>query len=203
MIGVIAIGGQPAAGKSKIVEALLQRIGSNPVAFTYGLVNGILYGQKQQLAVIGRYGEHRMFPGTDGLSMQAQPHFDALLSEWADLIGLHGRIVLFEGDRLFNRITLSRVIQLQLPHFFYLVETTPELLQQRHISRVDTQSTAWLKGRATKIINLREEFTPTTLINNNVVDLLSNVTTLMSAIAELQTALELQTTLIPDKETQP
>lgn len=184
MIGVIAIGGEPATGKSKLMRTLISMLGPVSEPFRSGLLTGYAWTDRL-VAVLGDYSPDRVYPGTDCLSMAVQPFFNRLLEAWATDPFRANWVILYEGDRLFNDRSLSLIKTLGLPHKFYLVTACPETLAARHASR-DNQNASWLKGRATKLANLVERYDPTVLHNNTGIDLLSNAHLLLTATIILQ-----------------
>ena len=93
---VIALGGEPATGKTTVFNALRTKLGDMKV-FSYGLVRGMFDGKGNY--VLGVF-DGSVHEGTDKLSMAVQPHVVKFLNH------LHSKssraVVYFEGDRLFN-----------------------------------------------------------------------------------------------------
>lgn len=157
----IAIGGEPATGKSAIMLEVLRLIGPGPL-FTCGLCRGTLH-QQESVAVIGLY-DGSGFPGTDRLSMGVQP--DAVRFVRARAASYPESAVVFEGDRLFNAKFLGELASVAALEVF-VVTTEPVLLDMRHaLARADAQSETWLAGRRTKVANIRRAFPHTVLSNN-------------------------------------
>ena len=78
MVKIIAIGGEPATGKTTLVKSILMRF--KPLKkFKYGLVQG-LYNERLKLYIIGVY-DGSIFSGTDKLSMAVQPDFIKLIGK--------------------------------------------------------------------------------------------------------------------------
>ena len=149
---VIAIGGVPATGKTTLMRKLIKDL--MPLStFKYKLVNG-LYNRKKNIYIIGIYNEE-LFSGTDKLSMAVQPNFVELTKK------VRGGTFLFEGDRLFNQSLFEQVNCEKI-----ILEVEEEIIEQRHISRNDTQSDQFKKSKRTKIQNIADKFNVTILKNN-------------------------------------
>ena len=87
-----------------------------------------MYNRKKNIYIIGIYNEE-LFSGTDKLSMAVQPNFVELTKK------VRGGTFLFEGDRLFNQSLFEQVNCEKI-----ILEVEEEIIEQRHISRNDTQS---------------------------------------------------------------
>ncbi len=70
---------------------------------------------------------------------------------------LQKRHIVFEGDRLFSKDNLALLDQYYELKIIVLSATEQEK-HERHILRGDTQSETFLRGRATKIKNIRDAF---------------------------------------------
>ena len=165
---IIGIGGLPASGKSTLVKELRKKL-NKPKIFKYGMIKGEHY--EPNLFILGTY--NRKFGGTDTLSMAVQPHAERFIETMKD----KHMIVLFEGDRLFNSKFIQKIIDLGIDYKFYMLIADPEIIEQRHIDRNDTQSEQWLQGRKTKLKTIYEKFvTQIKLLHNkNKEHLLKNV----------------------------
>lgn len=157
---LIAIGGEPASGKSTIVQALLASLWLGE-GFKASTLVGTAF-QRERLYVLGRY-DGSAFPGTDRLSMAVQPVAEA----WLDMASREtpNWTVLFEGDRLFNISFLTqaaRVADVQVVH----VEASPETLARRHAERRDSQPEHFIKRQRTKVRRVLEAFPPRLVIKN-------------------------------------
>lgn len=149
---IIAIGGEPAAGKTTLMRKILKQYPTLK-PFKFGLVRG-QYCEERNLYFIGVYDDST-FSGTDKLSMAVQPVF----LKFIDYIK-EGTIV-FEGDRLFNS-SLFEKVKCQL----YVLQADPETLKARHIERKDDQPEKFLRARKTKTENI--------IANHNVIILKNN-----------------------------
>lgn len=150
---IIAIGGEPASGKSTLMKRIIKQ--HMPLkTFAYGLVRG-LYSKDNDTYFIGIY-DNSVFCGTDKLSMAVQPDFIKLLN-----IKSKSTFV-FEGDRLFNQSLFDKK-QCKI----FVLEVTEETLKARHEKRQDNQTEQFKKAKRTKIQNIK---------NNNAVTILPNNT---------------------------
>lgn len=150
---VVAIGGEPATGKTTLILAVLLRLGGPGAAdVKLGCARGhvLLDGR---LLVLGNYRLGGPFGGTDRLSMAVQP--DAL-----DLITCHvsrgrGHRVLFEGDRLYNRKLFFALRARGHTLALFRAVATEAQLSARQRARGNKQSQTFLRSRRTKQDNIQ------------------------------------------------
>ena len=143
----IAIGGEPATGKTTLMEFLFNDLKSHSISF--GMVKGH-YDESRNLVLMGIYNNQDTFKGTDKLSMAVNSHFVKYVEK-------KHRNILFEGDRLFslnNLILLDQHYDLRI----IVLEQSDDVLHQRHRQRNDNQSEKFIKGRKTKIKNIVNHF---------------------------------------------
>jgi cytidylate kinase len=143
----VAIGGQPATGKTTLVTQLYKNL-NEPQPFKFGLVRGHL-DKSRNLAVVGIYGTGETFLGTDKLAMNVNPHFHKYADKKA-------RNILFEGDRLFTEKNLLRLMSLYETRVIIL-RASEAILSERHKERGDTQSKKFLQSRRTKMENIEKK----------------------------------------------
>lgn len=174
MPNLIAIGGQPAVGKTTLVKKFFTEY-KTWKSFKYKKLYGH-YNEELNLIILGKYSKSEMFSGTDKLSMAVQPDFD----EFLDLKDLDYN-VLFEGDRLFNLKSLKRAKELKDLHVF-IVESVHT--KTRHIDRNDSQTEKFIKGRVTKVNNIKNWLLDdyTILINNEEEDINKNFNILLNTV---------------------
>ena len=142
----VAIGGQPATGKTTLVKDILKKFTYQN--FKYGLLRGHFIKEKN-LVIMGIYNEE-VFCGTDKLSM-------AVNKDFLKYIKLNKRNILFEGDRLFSLNNIEYIKQIYDTKII-LLENDENTLNNRHKERNDSQSDKFLKGRKTKIKNISNHF---------------------------------------------
>lgn len=161
---IIAIGGEPASGKTTLVRKLMD--GYNLTPFKYGLVRGV-YDKTEDVYFIGVF-DGSTFEGTDRLSMAVQPHFVKFLNQ------INGGVVIFEGDRLFNNKLFSN----DLPFIKVILKVSKDTLEQRHKERGDNQTQRFITSRNTKISNIMKEHDDyITIVNNdnsNAIEIIKN-----------------------------
>jgi len=164
---VIAIGGEPGAGKSTLMKEILDQYSWK---MEYDKVKLVPYlTNTDGVYVLGKYFEEgQTFSGTDRMSMAVQPEaikFLATLDKDA--------VVLYEGDRLFTASFLEHCVENYDLEIIYL-ETDKEIREERYKERGSNQNETWLQGRMTKIANILSNmtlmFNVTKFKNNNKED---------------------------------
>ena len=141
----VAIGGEPATGKTTLVKEILKD--QQMQDYKFGLLRGHLL-ESLNLLVLGIYNNDT-FCGTDKLSMAVNSHFLKFLQ-------ITKRNFLFEGDRLFTKNNLEYINKLHETKVLIL-ENDKKTLDNRHLSRKDNQSVIFKKGRKTKILNIKNK----------------------------------------------
>ena len=165
---VIALGGEPASGKT----TLLKRIRKNfpkLVEFKSGLVRGE-YCPTSFVYFVGVFDD-TMFEGTDKLSLSVQPAFIEFVRNTPN-----AKIV-FEGDRLFNASVFE-----QLKSVIFILDIDKDVHAQRHAQRGHEQNETFLKGRKTKIENIKNTFSHKILSNNTETDIYTNEQEIMNVL---------------------
>ncbi len=164
---VIAIGGEPGAGKSTLMNKILDQYSWK---MEYNKVKLVPYlTNTDGVYVLGKYFEEgQTFSGTDRMSMAVQPEaikFLATLEKNA--------VVLFEGDRLFTASFLEHCVENYDTDILYL-ETDKTIREERYKERGSNQNETWLQGRETKIANILSNmslmFNVTKFKNNTLQD---------------------------------
>lgn len=149
---IIGLGGEPATGKTTLFKSLRDKLGTYK-QFKFKMVRGEMYehpDDERNIFILGIY-DKGTFSGTDRLSMAVQPQVMDFLK--AIEVDFKNPIVLFEGDRLFNK-SFIKAIKERYDTGLYITTANEKEKQRRHISRGDTQTEQWLKGRKTKIANI-------------------------------------------------
>lgn len=147
---IIAIGGEPGAGKTTLMKRLIEHYNVEPKYDQFKLVP---YLQKDNVYVLGKYEEGEVFSGTDRMSMAVQPEAIKFLSTLPD-----DSVVLYEGDRLFTASFLEDCLEKYDLNIIYL-STTKETRNERYKERGSAQNATWLQGRETKIANIMTNMT--------------------------------------------
>jgi hypothetical protein len=161
---LIAIGGEPATGKSTLIKKIIAGLESS-IEYRCGLFRGTYY-VKSQVILLGIYDE-KTFSGTDRLSMGVMKDLDLFLNQLKS--NYQGVTVLFEGDRLFNGRFLETFINVVGPCqvLGLVISASAKEKEDRHVSRNDTQTETFKKGRATKYKNLLDKYNWLKRIENN------------------------------------
>lgn len=181
---IIAIGGEPATGKSTLVKALIRSL-EIPKAFHLGTCQGLAF-ETSRVIILGQYPEEHPFGGTDRLSMAVQPHAQQLVNTLVKAPAYDCYALLFEGDRLFNRSFLTFCKSLVLSEvpscLFYVLDADKGTKTLRHLSRGDKQAESWLRSRKTKVDRLKAEFDCRVLPSRVVGDLEANLAILRESL---------------------
>lgn len=169
MIEVVAIGGAPGTGKSTLMRRILDLLGGigrqgKAEQLTLKLLRGYTF-KVPQIMVLGIYGSEVTFPGTDRLSMAVQPECLQWLEHMNRSREWHGWRVFFEGDRLCNSKFFKECQRLKIPFRLILLECSNDEQQRRFRERGSQQPENFIKGRATKYLNLARSFPHTVLSN--------------------------------------
>lgn len=159
---IIAIGGEPGAGKSTLMKELMKKYLFIEQFSQFKLVP---YHQAGNFYILGKYEEGETFSGTDRMSMAVQPEAIKFLASLEK-----DSVVLFEGDRLFTSSFLEHCVDNYDTEILYL-ETDKTVRQERYKERGSNQNETWLQGRETKIANILSNmtlmFNTTKMKNNN------------------------------------
>ena len=147
---IIAIGGEPGAGKSTLMKKILDQYEWSKV---YDKVKLVPYMQYKDSYILGKYDEGETFSGTDRMSMAVQPEAVKFLASLPD-----SAVVLFEGDRLFTASFLEHCVENYDADILYL-ETDKSIREERYKERGSNQNETWLQGRETKIANILSNMT--------------------------------------------
>lgn len=174
---IVAIGGEPGTGKTTLMKEILEKIESWPEngdtwhEKKYGKL--VPYLENGNIICLGTYHYDEVFGGTDRMSMACQPEVIEFIDSLPD-----DRLVMFEGDRLFNSSFLDYCNQFDLS--IYVLKATN--LEERYKERGSDQNKTWLQGRRTKIANVTKNLDLldkiTYLENQTIVDMKNNVETI-------------------------
>ena len=169
MANVIAIGGEPAVGKTTLMFKIIDMADDWQPCKPQKLLDA-MFSKKLNTFILGKYEKGSTFQGTDRLSMAVQPDAERFIIESSP----DSCNILFEGDRLFNGKFLDH-ISINIANFQILVlEAKNDIIKQRHIDRNDTQDVKFINSRRTKISNIASSLVLmdyiNVMLNNNVVD---------------------------------
>jgi hypothetical protein len=169
MVKVIAMGGEPATGKTTLMFKLISMADDWETIKPQKLLDA-MYSKKLNLYILGKYAnDGNVFQGTDRLSMAVQPDAEKFFES------LENANVIFEGDRLFNGKMLDS-LQDKFPNDLKVLILTVKdsTLDQRHIDRKDDQDDKFKNSRKTKISNIMSSLTLMdyieTMVNENLDD---------------------------------
>lgn len=153
---IVALGGEPAVGKTTIFKLLRERFTRPLMPFQYGLVRG-LSDRDMKVLFIGVY-DGSTWEGCDRLSMAVQPDFEKMLTVLKDK-----RCTIYvEGDRLFNPSLFSRWNIEGL-----IIVASESVVSKRHEKREDSQSKTFIKAKRTKLRRMAEQFKIQTMTNED------------------------------------
>ena len=146
-MSVIMIGGEPATGKttlvSRVIEDLCNPINIDPLPL-------FPCQQHDDVLVVGRYAPGKTFNGTDGLSYSAIPKFRQFIEQEY----MKHKHIICEGDRFFRMKDIEWLVSGYFDAQIYVIHASPNVLEERHKKRGDTQGQTWLSGRRTQIRNI-------------------------------------------------
>lgn len=134
--------GIPGCGKSAVMAELVRgrrrRVIQQPFVHTE---------YEDGLVQLGR--ERKESSGTDVLAMNVQPRVFAMLETgyWPRVVG--------EGDRLANQRFFEQTRARGYALDVVLLDCPPEVAAERRAGRGSEQDEKWLRGRVTKVENLR------------------------------------------------
>jgi uridine kinase len=176
---VIAIGGEPGAGKTTLMKKLIEQFGVQPEYDSFKLVP---YLRKDNIYVLGKYEEGETFAGTDRMSMAVQPEAVKFLSSLPS-----DSVVLYEGDRLFNNSFLEHCNDNYSLEIIYL-KTDKTVRQERYKERGSNQNETWLQGRETKVANILTNMTlmfiTETFNNNNIEEQTKTINAILDKVRD-------------------
>jgi hypothetical protein len=152
MLKVIALGGEPATGKTTLIFKLIAMADDWKVCKPEKLLDA-MYSEKLKTYILGKYeNDGNVFQGTDRLSMAVQP--DAV--KFINKVKLDDASVIFEGDRLFNGKFLEHIAD-NIPEENYkilVLRASHDEKEKRHVDRKDDQDDKFKNSRETKISNI-------------------------------------------------
>lgn len=148
MLKVIAMGGEPATGKTTLMFKLIESADDWKIIKPEKLLDA-MYSEKLNLYILGKYAsDGNTFQGTDRLSMAVQPDAVKFIKS------LNSGNVIFEGDRLFNQKFIDEIANVTEDYKVLILRVADSTLDQRHIDRKDDQDDKFKNSRKTKISNI-------------------------------------------------
>ncbi|AGS80999.1 hypothetical protein [Caulobacter phage Cr30] len=148
---IVAMIGLPAVGKSTIFKEFMKLTDDWELVPRKNVAHH--YSKKLNAVIIGKYEDGEVFPGTDRLGLNTQPHCKEFIEEASDVN------FFFEGDRIGNQSMFEWIAELDDTDFTILnVVADPRTISIRHKKRNDDQSEQFLNGRETKIAGICKNF---------------------------------------------
>lgn len=145
---VIVIAGYPGSGKSTIMHGLIKRLEESGQIFKDTAKGSVTYMTSKGFIILGSYKAGEKFPGTDRYPMNVQPKACEFLLEAREMTP--NKVILMEGDRLFNDKMIEFFKSNEFNIVLSLVQVEPALLNTRREAR-SNQNESWLKGRRSKV----------------------------------------------------
>lgn len=147
---IICLIGEPGTGKTTLFRKFMENYKWEKKE-EVKLVN-TMYSSELDLHIIGKYEEGEVFAGTDKLSMAVMPEAIKFVENTTSNI-------MFEGDRLTSTKFFDFLLGLKDTEVKIIVLTVPQdIMNERYAERGSDQSDTFLKGRKTKINNIRSNF---------------------------------------------
>lgn len=149
------IGGMPVSGKTTLMRRIRDQLGEMTLE-KHGLLR---YENYPKHVILGIYADD-IFDGTDKLSM-------AVMKDAVDFLKENQKTVLVEGDRLFTSkfLNSAKALNYKVVINILQVDDTAEIAR-RFAQRGEMQDIKFLKGRHTKLENIKQNF-PHIVINSN------------------------------------
>ena len=150
---VIAIFGEPGSGKTTLMKKLMEKYGfDKTINESFKLVP---FHKRGNIFILGKYEDGQVFGGTDRMSMAVQPQAIKFLENLNK--AAPDSVVIFEGDRLSTSSFLEHCFENYETSMFYL-NTNKDVRTERYKERGSNQDETWLRGRESKINNIRSNF---------------------------------------------
>lgn len=158
MLKIIAMGGEPATGKTTLMFELIKKADDWKIVKPEKLLDA-MYSEKLRTYILGKYvNDGNVFQGTDRLSMAVQPDAVKFISSLSYEVssGVTENVnVIFEGDRLFNGKFIDEISGATDNFRILILEASHNEKEKRHVDRKDDQDDKFKNSRATKISNIR------------------------------------------------
>ena len=147
MAKLIGIVGMPGTGKTTLMREWMSAREwqyDKPVKLLDSYISG-------DIRLFGKYEEGEVFAGTDKLSMAVQPAAINYLNNPSP-------VNIFEGDRLTSTGFFNAAVDLGHEVYIIVLEVSDQVREQRYADRGSEQSEKFIRGRRTKIENIKDQF---------------------------------------------
>jgi hypothetical protein len=148
---IIAIGGEPGTGKTKLMKDVMKDYTLTP--FNYGLIKGE-YDDYKKVYFIGVFDGSK-FEGSDKISIKFYNDFIEFLNQ------VEG-VVVFEGDRLFSK----RVLATQYPFIKLVLTASKETMDTRYKLRGVFQAERFNHLKTKSLHNIIKTYDDIVFLNN-------------------------------------
>ena len=145
---LIAIIGMPGTGKTTLMREWMSSRKwetDNSVKLLNSMISG-------DIRLFGKYEEGDLFAGTDKLSMAVQPEAIKYLQNPTHSVNI------FEGDRLTSIAFFQEALKLGYDLSIVILEVSDQTRERRYQERGSEQNEKFIRGRRTKIENVKSEF---------------------------------------------
>jgi hypothetical protein len=161
MTKFIAIGGEPATGKSTLMKRIIDKIEIlSEKSFSEQKFFGLpVMANGSGVIIFGVYETGHLYGGTDRFAMNIQPAAENFAKKALQSMNESGFTIIFEGDRLFNEKYLDYLVRLGHILKTFVIECDTAEKERRHRERGDKQNEIWKKGRITKIETIKRHNT--------------------------------------------
>jgi hypothetical protein len=147
---IILIGGIPNSGKTTLCKTLKSFLNAAEVEVVEP-VKLFKCEKHGDVLFLGRFPEHTRTCGTDTTSDRAIPK----LAMFLEVVKRQYKYVVIEGDKFFSKRIVPKLLQSEPNAHAYTLCVTPIIENERRVKRGDTQDPSWVKGRHTKVENVK------------------------------------------------
>ena len=147
---IILIGGIPCSGKSTTCKTLKSFLNAAEVEVVEP-VKLFKCEKHGDVLFLGRFPEHTRTCGTDTTSDAAIPK----LAKFLKVVKRQYKYVVIEGDKFFSKRIVPKLLQSEPNAHAYTLCVSPIFENERRAKRGDEQDPSWVKGRHTKVENVK------------------------------------------------